>query len=236
MGFGILFFGYFAAFALSLANVYFFADIVGTLIILWAFFKLAQYNRYYHWAIAAAFLFLAACAANASSMLFSLYDGEGWLGITVTWVKNGASCMMHVMTFLGIRGIAGGASSEKLVKMSVRSLVATLIYFAAAVGVFVYLTVTASESQYLSLGVYFSRIIVIAMNLWLFYKCFAILVPADEDETAPRRSRFAFINRIDDKMDEFAKNRQRYQEEAVRSAQESARKRAEKKAAKKKKK
>ena len=46
MGFGVLFFGYFVMFAFSLSTMYFFADIIGSVITAYAFTKIAQYNRY----------------------------------------------------------------------------------------------------------------------------------------------------------------------------------------------
>ena len=47
MGYGTLLFGYFLTYAFSLSRVYFFTDIIGALVMLWAFSKLIAYNRYY---------------------------------------------------------------------------------------------------------------------------------------------------------------------------------------------
>ncbi|MCQ2455734.1 MAG: hypothetical protein MJ096_00080, partial [Clostridia bacterium] len=44
MGFGILFFGYFITFASALAKAYFFADIIGGALMLYAVYKLSDYS------------------------------------------------------------------------------------------------------------------------------------------------------------------------------------------------
>ena len=73
MGFGILLIGYFVTFAFSVSSYYFFADIIGILIMLYAFSKLSRYNRYFVDAMVPALGFLVLCAVNAASMMFRLY-------------------------------------------------------------------------------------------------------------------------------------------------------------------
>ena len=62
MGFGILLFGYFTAFAFELINTYFFADIIGGLVMLYALGKLSEYNGKFK---AAAYGDMVFCAVAA---------------------------------------------------------------------------------------------------------------------------------------------------------------------------
>ena len=96
MGFGTLFFGYFAMFAFTLSPYYFFADILGALVAIWAYVRLAEYNRYFRGAIAATFGFLVLCGVNAASLMFSLYETGGAVDLGVSVGKEAAACVMHV--------------------------------------------------------------------------------------------------------------------------------------------
>ena len=69
----------------------------------------------------------------------------------------------------------------------------------------------------------------VLLNLVLMYSCFGTLCPADEDENEIKRSRFAIINKINDKMDSFEKKNNEYKLESMRLAMEEANRRAENK-------
>ena len=133
MGFGILIFGYFAMFAFARSPYYFFADIIGAFVAVFALSKLGEYSRRFYGAMFAALAFLVVCAVNAASLLFSLYPmGEGAAWTAVEILKLAAGCAMHVFLFLGIRTLAERAGIERLASKSLGRLVATVIYYAAA--------------------------------------------------------------------------------------------------------
>ncbi|MGN1345395.1 MAG: hypothetical protein ACI4V1_01305 [Eubacteriales bacterium] len=234
MGFGILLFGYFVMFAFSLSQVYFFADIIGAVVVLLAFSRLSEYNRYFVGAMVGNLAFLVLCTLNAASLMFGLYDPDGSIALAVNLAKAAAACAMHLPMFLGIRGISRGAASEKLVRTSERNLVLTMLYYVLYFLVVVLSPLLAESTPYVSTVVYLYDLVCIFLNLVLFYKCFAILCPADEDENAKKRSRFAIINKINDKMDSIDDERARYREESVKLAMEEADRRAAEKAHKKK--
>ncbi len=232
MGFGILVFGYFIMYAFSISQVYFFMDIVGTVVVLYAMSKLSEYNRYFVGAMGGAAAFLLLCAVNAASLMFRIYDPAGNVALAVNLVKAVASCAMHVPVFLGTRGIALGADSVKLVRNAERNLTLTAVYYALYVFVVAASPLLGDATQYVSTVVYLYNIVCIFLNLALFYKCFGILCPADEDENAKKRSRFEWVNKISDKVDSIDEERVRYREESVKLAMEEADRRV---AAKKKK-
>ena len=105
MGFGVLFFGYFVMFAFSLSTMYFFADIIGSVITAYAFTKIAQYNRYYNTATVFALLFLLFSAVKAADLMFDIYP-EGYVSLAVNMLRLVSSAVMHIFMFLGARGIA----------------------------------------------------------------------------------------------------------------------------------
>ena len=88
MGFGILFFGYFVMFAFSISQMYFFADIIGAVISIFAFSKLSEYNKYYKNAMIAALVFAVFCMVNAASMMFRIYPSTGTADTAVDILKS----------------------------------------------------------------------------------------------------------------------------------------------------
>ncbi len=226
MGFGILFFGYFVMFAFSFSSTYFFADIIGAFVCLYAFAKLSEYNGYFKYAMAGTLAFMLFSAVNAASMMFHLYESGGNVSAAVTVLKTCAACIVHVMMFLGCRGISMNADSVKLQKNAERNLMVSMIYYAAyfiiaAVGFF------AGESEilgYISMFVSVYWLVCVIQNMVLLYRCFGILAPAEEDESEIRQSRFGFINKINAKMDEFEENRTKYARDSMILAQEEAKK------------
>lgn len=234
MGFGILFFGYFVMFAFSLSQVYFFADIIGAGIVIYAFSKLSEYNRYFVRAMWVCLAFLFLCAVNASALMFDWYDLTGNVAFAVNVAKTLAALVMHIPMFLGTRGISLGAGADKLVKTAERDMTLTMIYYATSLAVLAFSPLLGDATQPISALVYLYNVVCIFLNLVLFYKCFGILLPADEDENAKKRSRFALINKISDKVDSIDDERVRYRKESMKLAMEEADRLAAEKAKRKK--
>ncbi len=226
MGFGILFFGYFVMFAFSFSSTYFFADIIGAFVCMYAFAKLSEYNGYFKYATVGTLAFMILAAVNASSMMFRFYETGGEIYNLVTVLKSCAACVIHVLMFLGPRGISMKANSVKLQKNAERNLVVTMLYYAAYFVIAV-VGFTAGESAmlgYISMFVSVYWLVCLVQNMILLYKCFGILAPADEDESEVKQSRFGFINKINAKMDEFEENRTNYARDSMLLAQEEAKK------------
>lgn len=228
MGFGILFFGYFVMFAFSLSSMYFFADVIGSVITAYAFTRLAQYNTYYKKAALFALLFLLFSAVKATDMMFDIYP-DGYISMIINILRLASAAIMHIFMFLGARGIALGADAKKLVGKAERNMVMTVLYY-AVYSVITNITIESEELDgYLKTVLLIYWVVCLILNLAFIYNCFGILAPADEDETERKPSRFEFINKIDAKMDEIEKKNQEYRMDSVRMAQEEAEKLAKEK-------
>ncbi len=226
MGFGILLFGYFALFAFSISPYYFFADIIGAFIVIKAYSKLAEYNKYFIKAMVAALGLMIPQAIAAASLMFDWYTAGETLAILVDVCKNVFSCLMHVFMFLGIRGIACGADCETIQKKAERNLALTMAYYVFYALVLLFHPLLSEYVQMVSGFVEVYSMICIVLNLVLLYRCFAVLCSADEDENEKKRSRFAFINKINDKYDELEFKRNEYTRESMQMALDEAGKRA----------
>ena len=221
MGFGVLFFGYFVMFAFSLSTMYFFADIIGSVITAYAFTKIAQYNRYYNTATVFALLFLLFSAVKAADLMFDIYP-DGYISLAVNMLRLVSAAVMHIFMFLGARGIALGAGAAKLPKNAERNMVMTLLYYASYA---VITNITINDEvldAYLNMMLLLYFLVCFILNLVFIYRCYAVLAPADEDITERKPSRFKLINKIDAKMDEIEKSKQEYRKESVRLALEEA--------------
>lgn len=222
MGFGLLLIGYFITFAFSLSQVYFFADIIGVLVMMYAFLKLSEYNLYYKRAIISGIVFLAVCALNASAMLSGWYDTASTLGIVIGEIKLASECFMHVYIFLGARGISLGAGDDRLVRKTERQLGMSLVYYLAAAAILICDRLLGDARGYVNVVLTAYKIIWLILNLAAIYTCFGKLYPADEDQTVPKRSRFAFINKMNEKFDSFEKKSNEFRRESMQMANEEA--------------
>ena len=224
MGFGTLLFGYFAMFAFSVSPYYFFADIIGAFVAVYALSKLAEYSRYFGLAMFGALGFLIVSGVNAVSLLFGLYPmGEGVLWTVVEVLKLAAGCAMHVWLFLGIRVVAERAGQEKLRRNGLRDLVATSLYYAAALLVLILSPVLSDRTgQEVSAGILLYWVVCLFLNLLLIYGCFSSIVPADADLSVKPRSKIGFLNKMSDKFDELDDKKNEYRRESMKLAMEEA--------------
>lgn len=224
MGFGLLFFGYFLTFAFTASKVYFFADIIGCVVMLMAFAKLEQYNRYYKGAVVSAMLLTLFSLGFAIMMLFKLSLSDG-LSTALDIAKALSACGVHVFTFLGIRGISKGAECEKLVRKAERSLVMTSLYYVVVHIVLFTSPLYKDVAPYISLWVYVYWWICFIVNLVTIYHAFGLLYSPEDEEKEPKRSRFKIINFMNDKMDSFEANSNKYRKESIEMALREAEKR-----------
>ena len=224
MGFGPLLFGYFAMYAFSISPYYFFADIIGALVAVYAFSKLAEYSRYFGGAMFGALGFLILSGVNAVSLLFGLYPMNGGIAWTAVEVlKLAAGCVMHVYMFLGTRTVAVRAGQDALSKKSVRCLCAVCLYYAAAlIAIPVTPRLPERTGAAVSAGILLYWVLCLILNLLLLYGCFSHIVPADADLSVTPRSRIGLLNKMSDKFDELDDKKNEYRRESIRLAMEEA--------------
>ena len=224
MGFGTLLFGYFAMFAFSVSPYYFFADIIGAFVAVYALSKLADYSRYFGLAMFGALGFLVVSGVNAVSLLFGLYPmGEGAAWTAVEVLKLAAGCAFHVWLFLGVRVVAERAGQDKLRRNGLRDLVATSLYYAAALLVLILSPVLPDGAgQAASAGILLYWIVCVFLNLLLLYGCFSSIVPADADLSVKPRSKIGFLYKLSDKFDELDDKKNDYRRESMKLAMAEA--------------
>jgi len=223
MGFGILVFGYFLSFAFAITRIYYFVDLVGAVLMFISFYKLKEYNRYFIRSIIFCVIFFLACVTNASAIIFKIYDNGSVIDLIIKSVRALAACILTVYALLGTRGIALGAGEEKIANRARSNIVMTIILYILVLA-YVPLNTSANSSwiMYFMTAMYFYGALCIFMNLYLFYKCYAKLIPADSDDEVTKTSKFGFINFFNKKFDELELKKDKYRRDSMKLALDEA--------------
>ena len=226
MGFGLLLFGYFLTFAFTISEAYFFADVIGALVMLYAFTKLAEYNLYFRGAAVAGVTFtILALSAGVLLSLHKLENGST-LDMVMDIAKTLSALGMHVCILLGVRGIATGAECPGLAEKALRNLVMSITYYVLYFGTLLLSLVVPEVVSYVSLLVYLYFWVCMIVNILLFHSCFGMLYPADGDPMENRRSRIPLFNKLSDAFDRVEDKKNAYRKQSMELALEEAEKKA----------
>ena len=236
MGFGLLLGSYFLSFAFSISPTYLFTDVLGALWMLYAFYKLSQYNRYFWSALLASGAFLLASAVGAVLILTGNYVSGSFTDILIDCVKTAFSAGIHIFMYLGIRGIASGADCPKIIKQSKRNMHMMGGYYFLYYAVLVTGSLYAQYVTYVSVFVYLYWLICFILNLVMLYTCFGMLYDEEIEHTERKQSRIPFLNKMHEKFDSLDDGINKYRRDSMEMAMEEAEKIHQKKKKKKKKK
>ncbi len=232
MGFGLLILGYFLTFAFTISQAYFFADVIGALMMLYAFTKLSEYNRYFRGAAAAGMVFTLLALTSGVLLSMHMLTTEGVLDIVLDAAKSASALVMHVFMLLGTRGIAEGADCGKLADRAMRNLVMVITYYVLYFGTLIAASFLPAVVSYISFLVYIYFLVCLVLNLLLLHTCFGMLYPAEGDPMENRRSRVPLFNKMSDAFDKLEDKKNAFRKESMEMAMEEAEKRAAEKAKK----
>lgn len=173
MGFGILLIGYFLAFATALAKFYFFADIIGGVMIGYALIKLSAYSDKFKKCIPLSMLFFALCCVAAVMTMFNLSDV---IMRIISTVRFGSILLLHIYMFSALEDMARGADDGKLAYKAKRNLVIISVYYSLYI---IYLLlgffVDYKTIGMMSIFLYFYGLVAIILNLLLIHSAYCRL-------------------------------------------------------------
>lgn len=204
MGFGILLIGYFLSFATALAKVYFFADIIGGLIMTYALYKLSSYGNEFKNSVYSSMAFTVMslfCAVTA------LIGNSGSLFFTaISTVRTGTILLLHIYMLSALMKMAQGAEDEKLVKKARWNMGIVTVYYVfyilfSLLSEFIAAFGNSSLNYFLNLLMYFYGAACIILNLLVLHSAYARLyIQGTEDPNAVmpefKESRNKLINSI----------------------------------------
>lgn len=239
MGFGLLLCGYFT---ITLASVgmgdyRFLAYLLGGWLCVSATAKLKAYNP----------RFLLPLGVSVAYMALGIYDGFVMLDTTFLWglmpinhvldtvidvLKLVINLALHGTMLWSIIELTHSLGMDKLRTRAIRNLISMVIYF---IGEIVVLTVPAAatlENQAIPRLLLLYLLVCYLLNSWLLFSCYQNICPAGEEYGKPSKpSRFAFINKLNDKFDEKAARAMR--EQMAYQAEKQAKRQSKKKKKKK---
>ncbi len=208
MGFGYLLLGYLVAFLLYLTvqalGVGSLALLLGYTLMFYGFYLLNRYHSAFaiaKWSLIPLFGTALYRLAEDISALFLLdfpFVG-GTFGDVMDWATFFLLTFFQFAMLYGIRMLADSVGLKKHASATVRNTLFVGIY--ALLYVAGNLPLFQTVKPYLTLSVTLLNLLWVICNLWLLTGCMKDICPAGEEELAPKRSRFAWVNRMGDAYD-----------------------------------
>lgn len=199
MGFGLLFIGYFMAAFMSMSPLGgYLIRLLGYAIILVGALKLKKYNKDF------GYLCIGACVMIAISAVIALF-GIFTDVLPTTLFTDGAKNAVGHLERIGyvlftvsmcfpIHSIAKETEVEKIAVSAIRNMVFTAIYFILYLVAYIPLPFINDYKAYFGTPVFVLYIVIIFMNLFMLFSCYAKICDAGDVEMAQKPSRFAFVN------------------------------------------
>lgn len=234
MGFGLLFFGYFAAFLMSLNAYGFVFAIIGHYVMFVALQKISEYKHSILRCIpplAVMFLCSAAEAVNAAlgtAQLASPFASEA-ATVILSSLTLVSSLTFHIFLFLSLMALGHDTELPDVVSLAKTNISVITLFFVAN------LTVIFFSNQYIMMIAVILRILFPLFSLALIYKCFHKICAPDDVDVPIKPSRFKFVNDMRAKQEQKAEETRLAREELLRKNHESKPSAPPKKKSKKKK-
>ena len=204
MGFGILFFGYFITFLMSLNAYGAVFALIGNYVIFSALGKISEYK---HSIVKCIPFLLVMALCNILGVVEFLFSPNIGIVKTISDTLSLASALLFNLFLFRSLYELGEDTEVSEVKASAKlNTFAAIVYFAANVAVMIF------ANKYLIITAMILRLIFPLMALALIYKCFRFICAPEDVDMPIKPSRFKFINDF--------RERQAQKEEEERKARE----------------
>lgn len=225
MGFGLLFIGYFMAAFMSMSPLGgYLIRLLGYAIILVGAFKLKRYNKDFTYLCMGAGLMMFFSAVIALSGSFNDIAAVSLFSDNIKNIIGHGERVGYVLftasMCVPIRSIAKETEVEKIAVAAVRNFIFTAIYFVLYLVAYIPLPFINDYKAYFGTPVFVLYIVIIFMNLFMLFSCYAKICDESDVEMAQKPSRFAFVNR-------FREENERRRAEADARAEQKKREKAE---------
>ena len=210
MGFGLLLCGYFILTFMSfgMADYSFAAYIVGGFITINAAYRLKDYCTRFSLVIAAAGVYMLLGVYDVLIFMDELFMWgfmpiDGNFAWALDQVAFFAELFFHVTLLWSIMEISTDVGIQKIRIKSTRNLAFAGIWALCQLIFLLLPEVAAYQNQVFTKMLVLFLLICYILNALLLHSCYQLICPAGEEHGSPtKRSRFAFINKMNDKFDE----------------------------------
>ena len=198
MGFGLLFFGYAAAYLMSLNPFGYIFALMGCAVMMSGLSKLSEFEIRFRYAYTAsvilAFLAMAMCV---DSILPQDIAGEN----TFSYLLAGfliVSIPFHALIYFAIGKIAGDVGiiglKRRALNYALLGCIELILVFAACISWYF----GTALAKYLVIAAVIYPVLIIILNLALFYSCYKNICEEGEEEAPRKPSKIPFLNKLFD--------------------------------------
>ena len=207
MGFGYLLIGYIFTFLFSLSNVYFFADIIGTILMMIGLSKLSWHGKNFLRAMQVDILLLVLCFARALLMIFRVITGEGILATVMTVAIAAAGLVLQFFIFAGIHYLAMDVELEKESRQAKRSILLVFTYYILYIAVLLVGPALGNTvGNIAALCIFLYGLIALLCNTVLIHSCYCRICLKGQEHGERTRSKYEWVNRWNEKTDSILDN------------------------------
>ncbi len=206
MGFGYLLIGYFVAFAFSLANVYFFFDIIGGAIMLVGLAKLASHGKNFYRAMLLDIAYIFLCLLRTALPFLGIVDGESGIFYALGIVIALVSLAFRFFILAAIYFIAEKVDLADEMSKARRNIKCIFLYYipyvicmtAAVIGLDLGLI---GNIVFLADALF--GLVVLFLDLVLIHSCYCRICMAGQESGERTPSRFKWLNTFYEKTDKM---------------------------------
>ncbi len=201
MGFGYLLIGYFMAFAFSLANVYFFFDIIGGAIMLIGLSKLAPHGKNFTRGVWLCLTYILLCVGRVALLLFRVVEAESAVFTVLGILISAVTLLLQFFVVAGIYFLAERVGAEKEQTQARRCILLVILYYLLHIAAYFLTPLLGTLSGIAALLVTLFGFVVLFMHLFLIHSCYCRICLSGQEDGARPRSRYTFVNRFHEKWD-----------------------------------
>ena len=203
MGFGTLFIGYF-----FLINISYFAytDVIAALVMTLGLYKLSSVNKSFSYAALSGALFSVFAFFELIASAIDTFAPILWLKNATPYISATRYIFIFITTLLIMRGIsevADEVEADALSATAKSSIYLSSIFIVAALFEMPFISdIFGAVIAYIYFAILLAIVIFIISNLMTIYKAYMQICMPEELKRAPKKSKFEFLNKFYDSIEE----------------------------------
>ena len=225
MGFGILFIGYVLTFLMKIIPYGYVFEIVGLLIMLYAFTKLSEYERTFKYPFFASFLLVALAIYNTCIMFgLSALDNIFYASFYPP-IKTVCDAVFHALLFVAVARIAKDTEVNKIQTAAYRNMIIYGLYFVLQMLISVPFFAKGEAGKIVGMCGNILWLSWVVLDSIMIFSAYMNICDENDGDMSAKPSRFAFINKM---REEFDKKESKARKADMEYIQKKAEKRKEK--------
>ncbi len=209
MGFGPLLIGYLITFIISLGvgNYLFATMLIGGFIMFLGLSELRRYCPSFIYAIIANVLMIlcsfyeTAAFFDNAFLLETGISGENIL-LVFDWIEFAINLVFNITLLYGIADLSVRVDYPETKQKAFRNMVFVGVYNVFQLMLFIPNSIFENDKGFFLTLLMIIQLIYAFFNIFLIFKCYAMICPAGEEDMNRKPSRFKFVNKMREKQDE----------------------------------